>query len=69
MTPVSEPIRVLQLLQGLAIGGIERMVQACLDAGLPAPLMQLEDGGLWVTFGFAHAPAKTSVKTSVLPVT
>ena len=26
MTPATEPIRVLQLLQGLAIGGIERMV-------------------------------------------
>ena len=45
--------------------GIERMVQACLYSGLPAPLMQLEDGGLWVTFGFAHSPTKTSVKTSV----
>jgi glycosyltransferase involved in cell wall biosynthesis len=39
MTPASEPIRVLQLLQGLAIGGIERMVLdlvfAC-DPGLVA---------------------------------
>jgi ATP-dependent DNA helicase RecG len=45
--------------------GIERMVQACLDAGLQAPVLQLEDGGVWVTFAFAHAPAKTSVKNSV----
>jgi ATP-dependent DNA helicase RecG len=41
------------------------MVQACLDAGLQAPVLQLEDGGVWVTFAFAHAPVKTSVKTSV----
>ena len=35
--------------------GIERMVQACLDAGLQAPVLQLEDGGVWVTFAFAPA--------------
>ncbi len=45
--------------------GIEGMVGSCLDAGLAAPLMQLEDGGLWVTFEFASAPEKTSVETSV----
>ena len=33
--------------------GIERMVQACLDAGLQAPVLELEDGGVWVTFAFA----------------
>ncbi len=42
--------------------GIERMVQACLDAGLRARVLQLEDGGLWVTFAFVHAPVKTSVE-------
>ncbi len=45
--------------------GIERMLQACLDAGLRPPVLQLEDGGVWVTFAFAQAPVKTSVKTSV----
>lgn len=35
--------------------GIERMVQACLAAGLLAPVLQLEDGGVWVTFAFAPA--------------
>ena len=29
------------------------MVQACLTAGLQAPVLQLEDGGVWVTFAFA----------------
>lgn len=38
------------------------MVQACLDAGLQAPVLQLEAGGVWVTFAFAHAPAKTLVE-------
>lgn len=42
--------------------GIERMVQACLDAGLQPPILQLEDGGVWVTFAFAQAPVKTSVE-------
>ena len=40
--------------------GIERMVQACLDAGLQPPVLQLEDGGVWVTFAFA--PAKALVR-------
>ena len=33
--------------------GIERMVQACEQAGQPAPVLQLEAIGLWVTFAFA----------------
>jgi ATP-dependent DNA helicase RecG len=45
--------------------GIERMVQACLAAGLPPPVLQLEHAGVWVTFTFAHAPVKTSVETPV----
>ncbi|MEI8325783.1 MAG: ATP-binding protein, partial [Betaproteobacteria bacterium] len=45
--------------------GIERMVQACLDAGLQAPVVQLEDGGVWVTFAFAPVPVAKPVKTSV----
>lgn len=40
--------------------GIERMVQASIDAGLQAPDLQLEDGGVWVTFAFA--PTKPLVR-------
>ena len=45
--------------------GIERMVQACLNAGSPPPVLQLEHAGVWVTFAFAPASIKTSVETSV----
>ncbi|MFM9972341.1 MAG: ATP-binding protein [Burkholderiales bacterium] len=50
--------------------GIERMVRACLDAGQPSPVLQVESIGVWVTFPFAPAhvaasqtPVKTPVKT------
>jgi ATP-dependent DNA helicase RecG len=45
--------------------GIERMVQACLDAGLPPPVLQLEHAGVWVTFAFAKTPVETPVETLV----
>ena len=45
--------------------GIERMVQSCLEAGLPPPVLQLEQAGVWVTFTFAHAPVETRVKALV----
>ena len=52
--------------------GIERMVQSCLDAGLPSPVLQVELGGIWVTFPFLPAyvtasrtPVETPVETPV----
>ncbi len=32
------------------------MVQTCRDAGQPAPVLQVESVGVWVTFPFAPAP-------------
>jgi len=52
--------------------GIERMMQACLGAGQPAPVLQVESIGVGVTFLFAPthvklqmAPAETPVETPV----
>ena len=42
--------------------GIEKMRQACLSRGLPAPKLREEAQGLWVEFGFP-APGKTPGKT------
>jgi len=50
--------------------GIERMVQTCLEAGQPVPVLQVESVGVWVTFPFAPAhvtmprtPVETPVET------
>ncbi len=40
--------------------GIERMVQACRDAGQPAPLLEAEANGVWVTFVFAVTVAQVA---------
>jgi ATP-dependent DNA helicase RecG len=52
--------------------GIERMVQTCLEAGRPSPVLQVESIGVWVTFPFAPAqvttlrkPVETLVETPV----
>ena len=54
------------------IRGIERMVQTCLEAGRPSPVLQVESIGVWVTFPFAPAqvttlrkPVETLVETPV----
>ena len=41
--------------------GIERMRRACVEQGLPEPVIREEAQGLWVEFAFA-APVKTPVK-------
>ncbi|MEJ1397346.1 MAG: ATP-binding protein, partial [Candidatus Sedimenticola sp. (ex Thyasira tokunagai)] len=41
--------------------GIERIMDACAAAGAPAPLLQYEQSGLWITFNF---PAEQSVQTT-----
>lgn len=48
--------------------GIERMLQSCAAAGLPAPELRHEHVGLWVIFHFmsvdkTKTPVKTPVKT------
>ena len=48
--------------------GIERMVQTCLEAGQPVPVLQVESVGVWVTFPFAPAHVtmpRTPVETPV----
>ena len=48
--------------------GIEKMRQACLGRGLPAPTLREEAQGLWVEFHFpasVKTPVKTPVKTLV----
>lgn len=50
--------------------GIERMLQSCAAAGLPAPELRHEHAGLWVIFHFlpmgkTKTPVKTRVKTRV----
>ena len=47
--------------------GIEKMRQACLSRGLPAPALREEAQGLWVEFAFpalGKTPGETRVKTS-----
>ena len=52
--------------------GIERMVQTCMEAGQPVPVLQVESVGVWVTFPFApvrittqRTPVETPVETPV----
>ena len=52
--------------------GIERMLQTCLEAGRPSPVLQVESIGVWVTFPFApvqvttpRKPVETLVETPV----
>lgn len=50
--------------------GIERILQGCAAAGLPAPELSYESTGLWVIFHFAladrsKAPVETPVETPV----
>lgn len=45
--------------------GMERIQRACLQAGVPAPELCLDHGGLWVTFHFPPAGAGTEAKTPV----
>lgn len=44
--------------------GIERIQSACAQAGVPAPEIRLDHGGLWVVFNFAAAVG-TQVETQV----
>ena len=48
--------------------GIERMVGACLDAGQPSPILQVESVGVWVTLPFAPAHIAASRKPVETPV-
>jgi len=43
--------------------GIERIVEACHDAGTPEPVIQQEPGGLWVEFPFAEVDISTGQVT------
>ncbi len=46
--------------------GIERIQYACQQAGVPAPELRLDHGGLWVVFNFLPATAvSTQVETLV----
>jgi ATP-dependent DNA helicase RecG len=48
--------------------GIERMLQTCLEAGRPSPVLQVESIGVWVTFPFAPAQVTTPRKPVETPV-
>jgi ATP-dependent DNA helicase RecG len=49
--------------------GIEKMKRACLEQGLPAPVLRAEPQGLWVEFAFAKppaSPARAPIEVSVI---
>jgi ATP-dependent DNA helicase RecG len=48
--------------------GIERMLQTCLEAGRPSPVLQVESIGVWVTFPFAPVQVTTPRKPVEMPV-
>lgn len=48
--------------------GIERMLQTCLEAGRPSPVLQVESIGVWVTFPFAPVQVTTPRKPVETPV-
>lgn len=45
--------------------GMERIQRACLQAGVPAPQLSLDHGGLWLTFHFPPAAGGAAAKTPV----
>ena len=47
--------------------GIERMLQTCLEAGRPSPVLQVESIGVWVTFPFAPVQVTTPRKPVKTP--
>ncbi len=44
--------------------GFERIMQACKDAGIPAPELRYEQTGLWIIFPFVSAEATPGKKKS-----
>ena len=44
--------------------GIERIMQACSEAGIPAPKLRYEQTGLWITFTFMPAETTPGKKKS-----
>ena len=50
--------------------GVERIMQACDAAGVPAPEFRQEAGGMWTIFGFAQQPDTTLITTQeTTPIT
>ena len=47
--------------------GIERVLDACTQAGLPAPELREEHPGFWIVFRFAPRPATPEVAPEVTP--
>ena len=42
--------------------GIEKMSQACINAGIQKPEILYEESGIWLTFNFKESSVKSSVK-------
>jgi ATP-dependent DNA helicase RecG len=44
--------------------GVEKMVAACTDAGVPGPTFRAEEGGLWTEFQFSAAYVRAMAPTA-----